>query len=330
MDTPLVSVIVPIYNVEQYLDRCIRSIVEQTYENIEIVLVNDGSTDSSPIMGEEWSSRDARIRYYSKENGGLSDARNFGIRKASGSLLSFVDSDDVLDPRCIELLLSALVEGKADISLSANLRRFSSDSELCFKPQSLDHIRTYSQAEFAQEFFRLKGNRALHYSCSKLYKREVLDDDQFPKGLLNEDVEGTFKAIIQANRIAEIDNVVYWYFVNPASITESTFGDNYLNLNEVWRRILSIAEKHAPQYRQAAEYNLMRSDFTILCEIIKRGDSSSDKKYAEVEQDHLRKLRENISNLLRGRMSLNRKILAIIVAYFFSPLRFLCRMAQRR
>lgn len=281
-------------------------------------------------MGKEWSSRDARIRYFSKENGGLSDARNFGIRRSSGSLLTFVDSDDVLDPRCIELLYSALVEGKADISFSANFRRFSSDDELCFESNSLNFIRTYSQSEFAQEFFRLKGNRALHYSTSKLFKREVLDDEQFPKGLLNEDVEGTFKAIIQANRISEIDNVVYWYFVNPASITESTFGDNYLNLNEVWRRIVAIAKKQAPQYSQAAEYNLMRSDFTILCEIIKRGNVNSDKKYAEAEQNHLHTLRKNVGKLLHGRMAFNRKILVLAVAYFFSPLRRLYRMVQPR
>ena len=101
----LVSVIIPIYNVELYLDRCIKSVVDQSYENIEIILVDDGSTDLCPQICDDWAEKDKKIRVIHKENGGLSDARNIGIETAQGAYLGFVDSDDVIDPDLIELLL---------------------------------------------------------------------------------------------------------------------------------------------------------------------------------------------------------------------------------
>lgn len=321
MGYPLVSIIVPAYNVECYLDRCLRSLIEQVYPNIEILLINDGSTDSTPEICKDWQKRDSRIRYFSKDNGGLSDARNFGIVRSKGPLLMFVDSDDVIDPKCVALLYKGLVEGDADISFSANLQRFTSDNELIFYDNSIQSLTVYTQNDFAEEFFRLKGNRTLHYACSKLYKKKVLDSDHFPKGMLNEDVEGTFKAMIRADRIVEIDSSVYWYFVNPASITQSAFGENYLNLSEVWRRVVDIAKTSAPQYLSAAEYNCYRADFTILCEMILKGDRVTDEKYADEAHELIHRLRNHLGTLLRGGMILNRKLLAIVIAYFFTPLR---------
>lgn len=330
MENPLVSIVVPVYNVDCYLDRCLQSIVSQTYSYIEILLINDGSTDGSPAICREWQNKDHRIQYFSKENGGLSDARNFGIEHSTGSLLMFVDSDDVIDPRCVDLLLAALIEGDADIALSANLERFTSEDNLTFDTTPLSPIRTYSQSEFAEEFFRLKGNRTLHYACSKLFKRKTLTSEHFPKGLLNEDVEGTFKSLILADRIAEIDNTVYWYYVNPDSITESSFGENYLNLGEVWRRVVALAKSEAPQYVLAAEYNYYRSDFTILCEMILKGDSESDERYDGLAQVHLNRLKGNLGILLKGRMALKRKLLLIAVAFFFTPLRVVYRNINSR
>ena len=106
----LVSIIVPVYNVQQYLDRCLKSLVGQTYQNIEILLVDDGSQDSSRELCDIWGTKDNRIKVFHKENGGLSDARNYGLRRANGDLICFVDSDDWCDSKYIEMMHSALTE----------------------------------------------------------------------------------------------------------------------------------------------------------------------------------------------------------------------------
>ena len=112
----LISVIVPVYKVEAYLDRCVQSIVDQTYTNLDIILVDDGSPDRCPQMCDEWAKRDRRIRVIHKENGGLSDARNAGLRMAAGAFVAFVDSDDDVDLQYIEALYRALNDAQADIA----------------------------------------------------------------------------------------------------------------------------------------------------------------------------------------------------------------------
>ncbi|MFB4033578.1 glycosyltransferase family 2 protein, partial [Streptococcus pneumoniae] len=118
MENQLISVIVPVYNVEEYLKQCLDSILEQTFSNYEVILVNDGSTDSSGLICQEYAEKDTRIRYFEKENGGLSDARNYGIEQAQGEYLTFVDSDDLLDASHLTILYDALVNNDADISIA--------------------------------------------------------------------------------------------------------------------------------------------------------------------------------------------------------------------
>ena len=115
MDQPLISVIVPIYNVEEYLDRCVESIVNQTYKNLEIILVDDGSPDNCPQMCDNWAEKDSRIKAVHKENGGLSDARNAGMPFATGEIISFIDSDDWIELNMFETMLNRMIEDNSDI-----------------------------------------------------------------------------------------------------------------------------------------------------------------------------------------------------------------------
>ena len=122
MQKDLISVIVPIYNVEPYLDRCVGSLVRQTYDNLEILLVDDGSTDNSGVLAEDWGRKDSRITVYHKKNGGLSDARNYGIDRAKGRYLSFVDSDDFVDEAFLQVLYDMLICAEAQMSVVGFLR----------------------------------------------------------------------------------------------------------------------------------------------------------------------------------------------------------------
>ena len=115
MSQPLISVIVPIYKVEEYLDRCVESLINQTYKNLEIILVDDGSPDNCPQMCEAWAQKDSRIKVVHKENGGLSDARNAGFEVATGDIISFIDSDDWIEPEMFETMLSQMEKDDSDI-----------------------------------------------------------------------------------------------------------------------------------------------------------------------------------------------------------------------
>ena len=125
---PLISIIIPVYNVEKYLSECIESVINQTYKNLEIILVNDGSTDSCPQICEEYAAKDNRIKVIHKKNGGLSDARNIGLKQATGALISFVDSDDLLSLDFCQRLLDALIESDADI-VECDFVKFEEETE---------------------------------------------------------------------------------------------------------------------------------------------------------------------------------------------------------
>lgn len=330
MTLPLVSAIVPVYNVEPYLDRCIESLINQTYQNLEIILVDDGSTDRSGRLCDAWGHADKRVRVFHKENGGLSDARNYGIQKAAGQLLTFVDSDDVVSSDCFGVLYKLLTDNDCDFAFSANFVKFTEESgPPVFSPRGTPVVCVYTQQEFADIYFRFNGNRTVHYACGKLFKRDILTGSQFPKGMLNEDVEGTFKALIRSKRIVETSQPLYGYFSNPVSITSAAFGNNYLNLSEVWARVYRIAKEEKPEYANAAKYNCMRADFTILCEALLRGNEESDAEYSAEITEHIMNLKANLSALLMGRMALNRKFFVVVLAYFYRPVKLAIRTLQR-
>ena len=181
---PLVSIIVPVYNILEYLPQCVRSVTAQTYENLEIFLVDDGSTDGTGQLCDSLAKEDARIRVFHKENGGSSSARNFGIERAHGAYLGFVDSDDYIEPDMYEKLVKALIKSGKGI---AQIGRDEIDEsgkrlpDLCTPPEEEQEI---SYEDFLKELFLHRGDCSF---CTKLIKRELLGKRRFPEGVLNED-----------------------------------------------------------------------------------------------------------------------------------------------
>lgn len=325
----LISIVIPIYNVEEYLDRCLGSVIKQRYRNFECILVDDGSTDSSAVRADEWAKRDDRFIVFHKANGGLSSARNYGIARCRGRYITFIDSDDWVYPDYLDVLLNEAVTFDADIAVSPAFRV--SDEQSAAKiTRAEDEVSVYSQKEYLNIFFRVRGNRTVHYAWGKLYKCEVLDCEQYPVGMLNEDVEGFYKALLKAKIIVETKRQLYCYYFNQHGITGRAFGDNYLNLLNVWERIVSISRKERPDLVNVAEYNLKRTDFTILCDMILRGDSKSDEAYGNIEKEILGRLRRNLPTLMRGRMSIERKAAVVIVALSYRPLKQIVRAINHR
>ena len=203
----LISVIVPVYNVEEYLEKCLLSIINQTYQNLEIILIDDGSTDSSGIICEQYKEKDKRIKVIHKENGGLSSARNIGVEQASGTWVAFVDSDDYIEVTMYEILLKLAIENKADIAL-AHFRSFDSNEiEACVDS---DNIITFKEHELLEVY--ILGD--YHISTSvwdRLYRKTLIEEIIFPKGKLHEDILYTIEAFYKCNKAVYIDHAYYYY-----------------------------------------------------------------------------------------------------------------------
>lgn len=232
---PLISVIVPIYNVERYLNACVNSIVNQTYSNLEIILVDDGSPDKCPEICDEYAERDARIKVIHQENGGLSAARNAGIDIASGELLTFIDSDDFIAENYVELLYNGMFKFDADISI-ATFCTFSKENDLDNQAQVLP-FEEKTKEECFRRYGSLKAELSMPFisACNKLYKKELFFSIRFPKGKLYEDAFTTYKLIDNAKKIVFTATQLYFYRLNPQSILGQSFREKHLEMVDAFR-----------------------------------------------------------------------------------------------
>lgn len=210
-----ISVIIPVYNVEQYLRQCVDSVLKQTYHNLEVILVDDGATDSCPAICDEYARQDERIRVIHKTNGGLADARNAGLQIATGDYIGYVDSDDYIHQEMYERLLTACEEHQADIGIC----RFSIFSDALGDLIDYREVRTYNNREALEAYIDESVDELITPSAwSKLYKRKCVEGMQFPKGKLCEDIVYTAKAFYHANKVIYLDQELYFYRNRPGSI----------------------------------------------------------------------------------------------------------------
>ena len=210
-----VSIIVPVYNVEDYLERCVKSIINQTYRNIEIILVDDGSTDNSGVICDEFSKNDDRIIVFHKENGGLSDARNYGIDRAAGEYLIFVDSDDYIHPQMVEALYRAQNITDADITACDYTRDIDVISKVHIEDYSLLDIRTFDRDE-AMNSVSTNGIHVMAWN--KLYKKDLFENIRYPKGRIHEDEWILHHLLWECEKIAVISEKLYFYTYRDDSI----------------------------------------------------------------------------------------------------------------
>lgn len=250
MNNYRISVIVPVYKVEKYLDRCIRSIVGQTYQELEIILVDDGSLDNCPRMCDEWAEKDRRIKVIHKENGGLSSARNIGLDMAEGDYIAFVDSDDYIKPNMYEIMLRSAIETDADIACCGRIRISEKKQFDCFV---LDEPTIFSGKEAIQQL--LTGGCIDEASWDKLYKKELFDKRRFPLGEINEDLVPVVKILGECKKIVHVGKPYYYYCENWGSITKSQYSPK-----------LQIVLKHLDEVEKyiSESYEMLLSEFKVL------------------------------------------------------------------
>ena len=237
MISPLVSIIIPIYKVEPYLRRCLDSIVNQTYTNLEIILVDDGSPDGCPQICDEYAAKDKRIIVIHKENGGLSDARNAGLDICKGEYISFVDRDDWIGENYIETLVRNAVQNHGDIS-ACNI----TDSANSLLSNNHPQIICLSPSEAIAQFWT-KNDIAFTSACCKIYKRFLWETIRFPKGKIHEDVYTSYKLLYSAASTIFIDKPLYFYRRREGSITQSEENSQLYTLEALIERYKYFSSK---------------------------------------------------------------------------------------
>ncbi len=218
-----ISIIVPVYKVEKYIRRCIDSIINQTYTNIEIILVDDGSPDNCGRICDEYAAKDSRIKVIHKSNGGLSDARNHGIDMATGEWLMFIDSDDWIHPHTTEKLYNAATKNNVNVSICGF---FETNCEL----KAVDNA-TEAETYTPKELYLTKHIIAT-VAWGKLYRKNCFDNIRYPKGKIHEDEYVTYRILFAEDKIAFIDQPYYAYFTNPEGITKTAWSPKRLDATE--------------------------------------------------------------------------------------------------
>lgn len=227
----LISVIVPVYNVEKYLSQCINSLINQTFKNLEIILVDDGSLDNSGKICDEFSEMDSRIIVIHKENNGLSSARNAGLKIAKGNFIGFVDSDDWLDENMYEILFKLIKDNDSDISCCKFFK--AADSEEKVPVIDNEIIQSFTNIDGLNNFYTDLYTQTV-VAWNKLYKRNLFDNVTYPTGKIHEDEGTTYKLFYKANKITYTNKPLYYYRTTPNSITTRKFNKKRLDIIDVY------------------------------------------------------------------------------------------------
>lgn len=288
MVEPLISVIVPIYNVEKYLDKCIMSIVSQTYKNLEIILVDDGSLDNCPSICDKWKNLDNRIIVVHKENGGLSDARNKGLDMATGEYISFIDSDDFISKYFIEVLYKNLINTRSDLIQCSHLK-VNSDYLNKEKLISTDlHIMVFNTKNALESLIEEKNLNQIVWN--KLYKKELLQEMRFEYDKLNEDDFFSYQIFAKCDKIAYIDLPLYYYFMRNESIMGKQYSIKRLDGLEARFIRYKFLKKNYYELGPLAKKNLIF--FIIYCyQMVLTINDKKEKKQAEkITRDYFKKI----------------------------------------
>lgn len=295
-----ISIIVPVYNVEAYLERCVESILKQTYTNLEILLVNDGSTDKSGELCDKLALRDHRIRVIHKENGGLSDARNRGIDEASSNLIGFIDSDDYIDEDMYETLYRQMVASKADLSMCGHYDVYHQIPE-----KQVAEIKTWELMPEEAIKMVMEAKILSVTAVNKLYKKALFEQLRFRIGKIAEDAFIMVDLIHQCSKIVATNEKKYYYVHRENSITTQKFSLKFLNVIEAYEQNAKIISENYPDLYDVAIMRLNWAYFYVLDRLLVDNDFK-DKVLEDRLISYLKKNKKSI--LMDSRFTRARKM----------------------
>lgn len=256
----VISVVIPVYKVEQYIDRCVQSVLNQTYSNLEVFLVDDGSPDSCGTICDRYAKEDTRIHVIHKMNGGLSDARNAAIPYCTGEYITFIDSDDYVESEYVERLYSAIKKYDADISVCSFCQYYLETGKNIYvggkKEKIFDPKAAIVSMLLDKDF----------YTCAwgKLYKISLFRKVRYPKGKLYEDLATTYRLMMLSSKVVYIPQHLYWYVQRSGSILNSNFNIRNLDLIEIVEKLESDLMEYMPEKQAAINYRVVGAYMDII------------------------------------------------------------------
>lgn len=289
MKNDLISIIIPVYKVEKYLEKCIESVLKQTYTNLQIILVDDGSPDNCGKICDEYAKKDSRIEVIHKANGGLSDARNVGISKAKGRYIGFVDSDDYIKEDMYEILLNLIKKYDADVSI-CNLYDVIDGNE-CIRNKE-NGIREYSRIDILKEILLDKNIQS--YAWNKLYKKELFDEIKYPIGKKYEDIGTTFYLFEKCNKIVVTSEPEYYYLKRADSLVNNVTESTILDYTEIIIQRYLYIKQNIKELRKYNNYYLAKTLITA------HNDIENLENISEEMQQRYKKLYELVLEIIKS------------------------------
>ncbi|MBQ6774726.1 MAG: glycosyltransferase [Synergistaceae bacterium] len=313
---PLISVIVPVYNTAKYLDKCITSIINQTYSNLEIILIDDGSTDDSPAMCDSWAEKDSRVKVIHKQNGGLSSARNAGLDIMSGEFVGFIDSDDSIAPEYYDYLHNLMTEHDADMTTCEFYRFDEKGREIKFP---LMHNETLSGEEMLGKIvFSAPGSYI--NPVNKLYKAALFSELRFPEGFIHEDQFTIHHAAGSCRRVVTSDKKLYLRLLHSESIMGHVL-NSFFNIKSFQGHMYAFEDRYnyllSIGRPDLAEHVLLHSLYSLIINALKKIN------YLQFRQEINKYLWPTVTKLLHSRRFKNKlrviKLLLVLFRSLFKP-----------
>ena len=302
----LISVIIPVYNVSQYLARCVNSVIAQNYQNIEIILVDDGATDDSGQMCDAFALQDPRVRVVHKTNGGLSSARNAGIQIARGEYLTFIDSDDYVDTDYVEFLYRLICQYPAKMSICSHTVMYDNGTVLhkATEEQGLLDSRTVLERILYDEDIDLSA-------WAKLYHRSLFETILFPEGRLFEDAATTYRYIHASGQVALGLSSKLYYMIRSNSISNASFTEKKLDLITSTQEMADFCKANYPGLDKAADRRLMHAYLSTLSQL-----ANSSVNNPPVKKQLMGYIRKHGLSVLLDPRAKNRDRLGIVSTVF--------------
>ena len=310
---PLISIIIPVYNVEKYLDKCMQSVLAQTYENFEVILVDDGSIDCSGEICDRYVEKDGRVTAYHKPNGGLSDARNFGVEHANAEIISFVDSDDYITADYLQYLYALMEEYDAPIAC-AQKRAVVENTD----------VRSITDSGKKETIRRLPVTEALcdiclnaTSACARLYRKELLFLHPFPKGKIYEDLATMYKLVAECDYIVSSSKCIYYYVYRNGSTRHNLLSPEHFSILDTSDELLRFVKNYYPGAVAAAEVQCAASALELVSATTLLRDRESKRYFGKVRKYMM----PHLKMVLESKQPLHFKLGCLAIALGYYPTR---------
>lgn len=310
MMNPKISVIIPVYGVEKYLNRCIESVINQTYGDLEIILIDDGSPDKCPQMCDEWASRDARIKTIHRENGGQSCARNTGLSVATGEYVTFIDSDDWIAVDTYEYCISLFRKYKdADVVQFDLVHAYPNKQPQIRKKETLE---IFEGKEILENFMETSTRNGSYSVCRCLFEAPTAKRYRFREGKIHEDIDYKYKVLRDCKKMIVSNQVKYYYWQEGNSTSSGALKKKDFQLYEAGEALYNLTKDET--YGKIAYYGNVkkaRTAFSLLCKMVIWGVGDSDLHENEIYPQLVKELRKNLFLLLSAPIGIKRKLVAL-------------------